>query len=969
MPKENRSSNPFIIIAVIVVIVAVAVILLCTRACSKAKPAVTTEPDQSTAAVSGSSDGAGTSARITETVVTAGTSAPVTFTNAPVTSDIVPITTEAPATGEPMITTEPTVTTETIVTTEPTVTTTPKVTTPPPPVTTTPEPITTTPKPVTTPKPITTTPEPVTTTPAPITTPKPVTTEPAITTVEPKVTTFPGSKEVTPVINLQTYKNPLITPNTPNAWPGYGVGDPFVMRWNGSYYLYNSTKDGQVGIQVWQSDDLFTWKYAGLCAKEALTKSAYAPEVVYYNGYFYMYTSPAGNGHYVLKADNPLGPFTAITGNWGHSIDGDVFIDDDGKWYFYSAGGNGIMCYTMSSPSNIAANGTNTGSVMSSFSTSWTEGSMIIKFNGIYYMTYTGNHVWCDGYRIDYGYSKTGPVKFTAGANNPILIDTDRNELFGIGHSSTTIGPNLDSYYICYHSALGAPRRQLNIDRIVLNGTKLEILGPTFTNQQAPEKPDVYSNFKSESDLNEWISEGAEIIDGKLVLNEGGKVISNMSFDGNFTAEFNMKSVESKAGALFCYKDENNYATAVFNRANGSIDVTFVIDGEATEYSKAINKSFNEAINFDVLQLLTVSRHGNDFTFFFNNRTVCSYNVSIDGGAIGVIATEGTASAGFVGATGSSSLESNKTLYKPVSGNLPAFLCTEDASTETSEEREWLKVSSGESYNYNVNVSTHGFYTIGVTYKSSSDIEIEFLQNGESAGSYTLPSTGNQKQVAVLRGAILRKGFSTITVNIKAGSGIIDAYKFEYSTYADNVVNQFETLTVMNRTYNDGSWRIDNGMVNLGATSGSYFGKNLYGSKYWTDYTVEADFITGSSVNSGLLLRVQNISVGGAGNDVKAGTDFIQGYFVGLGGNNVILGKQNYNWKQLANASTSSNTNRTVHLKAEVIGNTIKVWVDGELKITYTDNDSPFMTGRPGYRSHDCKISVDNFVVIPIYDY
>ena len=34
-----------------------------------------------------------------------------------------------------------------------------------------------------------------------------------------------------------TYKNPLITPNSENAWPGYGVGDPFVMRWNGRYYM------------------------------------------------------------------------------------------------------------------------------------------------------------------------------------------------------------------------------------------------------------------------------------------------------------------------------------------------------------------------------------------------------------------------------------------------------------------------------------------------------------------------------------------------------------------------------------------------------------------------------------------------------------------------------------------------------------------------------------------------------------
>ena len=90
--------------------------------------------------------------------------------------------------------------------------------------------------------------------------------------------------------NIEYYQNPIIKVGDKNAWNSYGVGDPFVMRYNGRYYLYCSTKDGQVGIQCWVSDDLISWSYSGLCATEALTMSAYAPEVVYYNGSFYMYT-------------------------------------------------------------------------------------------------------------------------------------------------------------------------------------------------------------------------------------------------------------------------------------------------------------------------------------------------------------------------------------------------------------------------------------------------------------------------------------------------------------------------------------------------------------------------------------------------------------------------------------------------------------------------------------------------------
>lgn len=44
----------------------------------------------------------------------------------------------------------------------------------------------------------------------------------------------------------------------------YGIGDPFVMRWNGKYYLYPSTSDPCDGIKVFESDDLIHWTYRGM---------------------------------------------------------------------------------------------------------------------------------------------------------------------------------------------------------------------------------------------------------------------------------------------------------------------------------------------------------------------------------------------------------------------------------------------------------------------------------------------------------------------------------------------------------------------------------------------------------------------------------------------------------------------------------------------------------------------------------
>ena len=46
------------------------------------------------------------------------------------------------------------------------------------------------------------------------------------------------------------YRNP-VSAQIGDAWEDYGFGDPFVMRYNGRYYLYPSTRDDQVGVKCW----------------------------------------------------------------------------------------------------------------------------------------------------------------------------------------------------------------------------------------------------------------------------------------------------------------------------------------------------------------------------------------------------------------------------------------------------------------------------------------------------------------------------------------------------------------------------------------------------------------------------------------------------------------------------------------------------------------------------------------------
>jgi hypothetical protein len=75
---------------------------------------------------------------------------------------------------------------------------------------------------------------------------------------------------------------------------------------------------------------------------------------------------------------------------------------------------------------------------------------MVIKRGGLYYMTMTGNHLISRGYRVDYAVSGVSPVgPYTQPEKPTLLVDTSRGH-GSLGHSSSVIGPDLDSWWICY---------------------------------------------------------------------------------------------------------------------------------------------------------------------------------------------------------------------------------------------------------------------------------------------------------------------------------------------------------------------------------------------------------------------------------------------------------------------------------------------------------------------------------------
>ena len=110
-----------------------------------------------------------------------------------------------------------------------------------------------------------------------------------------------------------------------NQWENYGLSSPYILRFNGTYYLYSSTtiNNTSSGVRAWKSKDLIHWEKVvteglkpGYVVAHTVgaTLMARAPEVYYHGGSFYMFESyNNGKGHFVLKSDSPEGPFVSLT--------------------------------------------------------------------------------------------------------------------------------------------------------------------------------------------------------------------------------------------------------------------------------------------------------------------------------------------------------------------------------------------------------------------------------------------------------------------------------------------------------------------------------------------------------------------------------------------------------------------------------------------------------------------------------
>ncbi|HET7733587.1 MAG TPA: carbohydrate-binding domain-containing protein, partial [Paludibacter sp.] len=271
---------------------------------------------------------------------------------------------------------------------------------------------------------------------------------------------------------------------------------------------------------------------------------------------------------------------------------------------------------------------------------------------------------------------------------------------------------------------------------------------------------------------------------------------------------------------------------------------------------------------------------------------------------------------------------------------------------------------TGEWYKYNVNVKATGTYNIGIRYSATAATSQIRIWQGDTdlTGAITLAATGgaNNWRTLTIKGLQLTAGFQTLKVETVTGD--FDFYKMQVEEADNSVITKTDAFTTAfssDWNYADGTWAVTSEQATV-----SGYGKRTMGNTAWTDYTVQTDITYTDVINAGIVFRVNNPALGGAGTDPVLGTDFYQGYFVTLSATGIVLGKQNYNWTQLATAAGTYSLNTKYTIKVVAAGANIKVFVTdmNTPKIDYTD-PNPFINGKVGLRSFNANVRFDNFTV------
>ena len=736
----------------------------------------------------------------------------------------------------------------------------------------------------------------------------------------------------------ETYENSYGKDRIPDYWDSYGCGDPFVYRFNGMYYLIVSTKSLETGVMGWKSKDMLTWEKVqaeglpeGYVSKDEVTYTAYAPEVIYKDGYFYMCESKRGQGHYILRSSSPEGPFVAYKDNFGEKIDGSFFLDDDETLYFLRADNKGIRMNKMDDEMNIIGKLNLENTVIGG----WTEGPGLIKKDGIYYLTFTGTSVTSPGYRVSYSYfdSNSSDKKvFSRNAfeyGSSILLNTSA-EYNGLGHSASVLGPNMDSYYMVYHNliSVNGPYRHFNMARMLFNGSELGVNHPEKKDNLVPQMPDFSSYEK----------EGLE--------NQENFLLSTKETSDYFTAEYNLKGNGKKM--VFSYTSPTDYAY-IINEGNVISLHKISAEGDKELSKVALNKQYN----YDALHTYRIQYKESRFALYFDSmkKMDLTLDVPLKKGKIGY---QNDADFSFTAFSNDAFDSSEKKDWKQ--GKIYASEYDEEKSTFGADlaviektdggnaigGSKAVSLKKGERASYRVYLENDANYGIDLTVPSSSmGKRIGVRLDNEKTYRFLIPQYNSEDNI--------------IKLNIGSIPGTKGTHYLSFYGLDEEVsfINGEFYPTTNNKVVfeNDLSSFVPNGVNYVNSWKIKYDGhyalsgnrQLLYiGDFTLRDYEIEVDITLDGdtqATSAGILLRGSNAAFSTSDDD-----NSIQGFYCGLGNSNIFIKECNYGDTFSGTSDADINlfpSGIPVHLKAVAKGNNISLYVNDKLTLSYLSLTGP----------------------------
>lgn len=193
-----------------------------------------------------------------------------------------------------------------------------------------------------------------------------------------------------------TYKNPVLYAD---------YSDPDAIRVGEDYYLTASSFGCLPGLPILHSKDLVNWSIISYAIPEALEpisqperpdhgNHVWAPSIRFHDGLFYIYWGDPDRGVYMVKAGDPVGPWSepVLVKEGLGIIDTCPFWDEDGKVYLVHAyaksraGINSILSICELSEDGTKAITESVHVFDGTLTQPTCEGPKLYKRNGYYYI-------------------------------------------------------------------------------------------------------------------------------------------------------------------------------------------------------------------------------------------------------------------------------------------------------------------------------------------------------------------------------------------------------------------------------------------------------------------------------------------------------------------------------------------------------------------------------------------------------